>query len=219
MAMMKTDSQIKEAVLSELKWDTRVHEPEIGVAVKQRVVTLTGTVASYAMKTAAQEAAHRVGGVLDVANDIQVHIAGTSLRTDPEIAAAVRAALEWNVFVPDTRVRTTVADGWVTLEGKVNVWSECAAAESAIRNLAGVRGVRNHLTVEPAVTPSDLKTAIAGALARHADREARDIAITVKDGTVTVTGTVDSWAEKQAALGAVRGTHGVRMVKDELRIG
>ena len=108
---------------------------------------MTGTVSSYAKRMAAQDAAHRVAGVLDVANDIQVHVPGSFLRTDTEIAQAVRHALEWDVVVPDTEIRSTVAQGWVALEGKVGAWHERDAAERAIRNLPGVHGVINKIDV------------------------------------------------------------------------
>src|SRR5262245_26051214 len=104
----KSDSQIQQEVLQELKWDTRVEETEVGVEVDQGVVTLTGTVSSYAKRLAAQEAAHRVIGVLDVANDIQVKVPGGLTRTDTEIAQAVRRALEWDIWVPDGRIQSTI---------------------------------------------------------------------------------------------------------------
>jgi osmotically-inducible protein OsmY len=110
-------------VLDELKWDSRVDETEVGVQVKDGVVTLNGMVTSYAKRWAAAEAAHRVIGVLDVANDLKVNVAGGTSRTDTEIAQAVRQTLEWDVFVPDDRIRSTVSDGWVTLEGTVESWS------------------------------------------------------------------------------------------------
>jgi osmotically-inducible protein OsmY len=113
---VKSDAQIQREVLEELKWDTRVDETDVGVEVDAGVVTLTGTVANYAKRLAAQEAAHRVRGVLDVANDIQVKITGGPVRTDTEIAQAVRAALEWDAHVPHERIQSTVANGIVTLE-------------------------------------------------------------------------------------------------------
>src|SRR6266511_3421310 len=113
----KDDSEIKQAVQEEFKWDTRIKETEIGVEVKNGVVTLTGTVSSYAEKMAAQEAAHFVTGVLDVANDIEVKAPGSPGRTDTEIAQAVRHALEWDVGVPHERIRSTVSDGIVNLDG------------------------------------------------------------------------------------------------------
>src|ERR1700675_3922900 len=112
----KTDTQIHHDVLEELKWDSRVDETEVGLQVASGVVTLTGTVTSWAKRVAAQEAAHRVIGVLDVANDLRVKVPGGLTRTDTEIAQAVRRALEWDVFVPEEKITSTVADGFVTLD-------------------------------------------------------------------------------------------------------
>ena len=121
---IKTDELIKNDVIAELRWDTRVNETGIGVTVSKGVVTLTGAVTSYARKLAAQEAAHRVAGVLDVANDIQVIRSDDLAFTDTEIARAVRHTLEWDVFVPDRHIRSTVSDGWVTLEGEVETYGQ-----------------------------------------------------------------------------------------------
>jgi osmotically-inducible protein OsmY len=217
--MIKSDAEIQQAVLRELKWDTRVEETEVGVEVDKGVVTLTGTVSSWAKRGAAQEAAHRVVGVLDVANDIQVKIPGSATRTDTEIAQAVRDALEWNVFVPDTSIRSTVAQGWVTLEGSVEVWSERHEAEKAVTNLAGVRGVTNRIEVKPpTVYPYDVRTAIEEALERQAARNAGRVQLEVHDGRVSVSGVVHSWAERRAVIGAATGTAGVHKVEDHLRI-
>ena len=117
---MKTDAEIQQAVLKEFKWDPRVEETDVGVEVDQGVVTLTGTVSSYAKRLAAQEASHRVAGVHDVANDIAVKVPGGLARTDTEIAQAVRRALEWDELVPQERITSTVTDGRVTLEGAVD---------------------------------------------------------------------------------------------------
>lgn len=217
--MKKTDSEIQQAVLRELKWDTRVDETDVGVEVDAGVVTLTGTVSSFAKRMAAHEAAHRVDGVLDVANDVQVKLPGSAGRTDTDIARAVRHALEWDVFVPDTRIRSTVSDGWVTLEGQVDYWNQRADAARAIRNLAGVRGVSNEIEIQPPkVIPYDVRKAIEGALERQAKREAQRINLDVRDGRVSLSGVVHSWAEKEAVVGAATGTLGVRDVEDHLRI-
>ena len=205
--MKKTDSQIQQAVLRELKWDTRVEETDVGVEVDAGVVTLTGTVSSWGKRFAAQEAAHRVAGVLDVANDIQVKLPSDKHRNDTEIAAAVRHALEWDVLVPETRIRSTVHNGWVSLEGDVDYWSQRDDAEDAIRNLAAVRGVSNMIKINPPkVIPSDVRNAIEGALERQAHREALKISLEVKDGHVSLSGIVRSWAEKEAIVGAAIGT-------------
>lgn len=213
----KSDSEIQQDVLRELKWDTRVEENEIGVAVEHGVVTLTGALSTYAKKLAAQDAAHRVFGVLDVANDIQVRIPGSMSRSDTEIAQALRSALEWDVWVPEHRIKSTVSNGWVTLEGDVALLRERNDAERAIRRLAGVRGVTNKIEVQPAkLEAEDLREAIEKALERRAAREARHVKVEVHDGGVKVSGPVRSWAEKRAILGTVSHAPGVRAVEEHL---
>jgi len=217
-ALKKTDTQIHHDVLEELKWDSRVDETEVGVQVDGGVVTLTGTVTSWAKRVAAQEAARRVIGVLDVANDIKVKVPGGLARTDTEIAQAARQALEWDVFVPDEKITSTVTDGWVTLEGTVERWSQRDDAERAVRDLTGVKMVVNRITVKP-VKPAaeDVRKAVEQALERRAEREARRIRVDVRDGTVTLTGPVHSWAEHKSVVAAARFTPGVRAVEDHLR--
>jgi osmotically-inducible protein OsmY len=217
--MKRTDSEIQQAVLQELKWDTHVSETEVGVEVDGGVVTLTGTVDSWAKRMAAEEASHRVVGVLDVANDINVKAPGSTSRTDTDIAQAIRHALEWDVFVPDKRIRSTVSTGWVTLEGDVDFWSQRVDAERAVSNLAGVRGISNKIEVKPSrVISVDVKKAIEEALKRHSEREAQRIKIDVSDGRVSLSGAVHSWLEREAVLGATRGTPGVRNIEEHLRI-
>jgi osmotically-inducible protein OsmY len=214
----KTDAQIHHDVLEELKWDSRVDETEVGVQVAAGVVTLTGTVPSWAKRLAAQEAAHRVIGVLDVANDISVKVPGGLARTDTEIAQAVRQALQWDVFVPDDKITCTVTDGWVTLDGAVERASERNDAERAVRNLTGVKVVVNRITVKPAKpVAEDVRRAVEQALERRAEREARRIHVDVKDGTVTLTGAVHSWAERKSVVAAARFTRGVQAIEDHLR--
>jgi osmotically-inducible protein OsmY len=218
--MVKSDSQIQQDVLRELKWDTRVEETDVGVEVDKGVVTLTGTVGNDAKRLAAQQAAHRVAGVLDVANDIKVHIPGTLTRTDTEIAQAVRTAIEWSAYVPHERIQSTVVDGWVTLEGEVTFWGQREEAGRVVRRLQSVRGVTNNIKVTwtPRVDPDALRQEIEEALERQAEREARAIKVEVHDGTVRLTGTVRSWREKRAAVGAISHAPGVRSVDDNLRI-
>jgi osmotically-inducible protein OsmY len=189
------------------------------VAATDGVVTLTGTVDNYARKLAAQEAAHRVAGVLDVANDIQVRVFSSATPTDTEIAQAVRRALEWDVWVPDERIQSTVSNGWVTLEGAVDLLRQCEDAERAIHHLTGVRGVTNKISIAaPRIAPDDIRQTIEQALERRAEREAHHIQIEVKEGEVTLTGRVRSWEEKRAVMGAVAHAPGVREVKDRLVI-
>lgn len=219
LAARKTDSEVQQDVLRELKWDTRVEETDVGVEVDEGVVTLSGTVSSWAKRHAAAEAAHRVGGVLDVANDIAVKPPGTPGRTDTELARAVRNALMWDVFVPDTRVQSTVSEGAVTLEGELDNWTQHEDAERAVRNLAGVRMVVNLIHVKaPKIDAVEVRQAIEDALERQAEREAKRVWFEVQDGGVKVFGTVRSWAEREAVIGAAKGTPGVRSVEDKLQI-
>ena len=216
---MKSDAQIKGDVISELKWDSRVNETEVGVQVRDGVVTLVGTVDVYAKKIAAREAAHRVMGVLDVVDEMQVKVAGIGARTDTEIARAVREALEWDAFVPDKDIRSTVSMGIVTLEGAVSTWAQRSDAERAVRGLTGVRGVINQVTITTKpLDPLKIKNDIEEALQRQAEREARRIAISVKDGVVTLTGRIRSWAEKNAVDRVVGFAPGVRRVDDRLTV-
>ena len=130
----------------------------------------------------------------------------------------MRRALESDVFVPNTKITSTVTDGWVTLAGQVERWSQRADAERAIRNLTGVKVVVNNITVTPAKPViGDVRKAIEQVLERRAEREARHIGVDVRDGTVTLTGPVHSWAERKSVLAAARFTPGVRTVEDHLR--
>ncbi len=217
---MRSDSEIQQAVLNELKWDARVRETDVGVQVKAGVVALTGTLGSWAERVAAREAAHRVAGVLDVVNDIEVKISGNAEKTDIEIAHALRTALEWDVLVPEARIKSTVSHGVITLEGEVDFGTQREDAESALRNLSGVRQIINQLQVKPLmpVTPEEVKAAIIAALERRTLRELRHIDLGVHDGCVCLSGAVHSWAERNAAVGAARSTPGVLRVEDHLRI-
>lgn len=205
--------------MRELRWDTRIGSTEVGVEVDKGIVSLTGTVENFAKKHAATEAAHRVAGVLDVANDVQVHLPGSPGRTDTEIARAIRSALEWDAFVPDQRIKSSVSEGWVTLEGEVDFLREREDAGKVVRRLGGVRGVWNQITVKPKkVDPVALRRMIGEALERRAEREADEIGVTVDDGSVTLSGKVHSWLEKNAVVGVIGHAPGVRTVSDKLRI-
>lgn len=216
-AIMKSDSQIKTDVLNELKWDSRVEETQVGITVKDGIVTLVGTVDVYAKKFAAREAAHRVRGVLDVVDEVQVKAPGIGAPTDSEVAKAVRDALEWDAFVPDETISSTVSQGIVTLSGNVETWSQRADAERVVRGLASVRGVINQIQVAAkTVDPEKLRGDIEDALERQAEREARRIGVSVKEGVVMLTGRIRSWAEKNAIDRVVGFAPGVRRVDDRL---
>lgn len=214
----KSDQELQSEVMFQLGWDSRIKQTEVGVTAHNGIITLTGKVGSYAKKLAAQQAAHRVKGVLDVANDIEVHIPGSLSRTDEEIAQAVRHALDWNVLVPAEQIHSTVSNGWVTLEGNVEYYRERTDAERAVSHLPGVRGLTNKILVCQSVEPERVKFLIEDVLERRADREADRIRVNVADGEVTLTGSVNSWEEKKAILGAVSHTPGVTGVQDHLFI-
>lgn len=214
----KSDREIKTQVLRELKWDSRIGWAEIGVEVSEGVVTLTGTVTNYAKKVAAQDAAHRVAGVLDVANEIEVRPEGEFIRSDRILARAVRHVLQWDAFVPDERIKSTVSDGWVTLEGEVDLWREREDAEKAVLRLQGVMGVINKIRMIPRQVDPELRKQIEYALERRADREAERLRIEVNDGAVDVFGRVHSWQEKRAVLGSISHAPGVMAIRDHLRL-
>ena len=198
-----------------------IRATDVGVEVTAGIVTLSGTVDSWTARLAAQEAAHRVTGVLDVANDIQVKLPGSHQRSDTDIAQAVRHALEWDVLVPQEQIRTTVTNGVVMLEGRVDFSSQFDDAARCIRNLAGVREVQNRITVEPSsapVAPQTVRRAIDSALGRHAEHAAKHVQIAIAGDRVILSGEVPSWAERNAVEGAVRGTPGVRQVDNHVHI-
>ncbi len=214
----RTDAQIQADVLAELKWDARVQPNEIGVAVKDGVVTLTGRVDSYTKKWAAEDAAHRVRGVKAVANDIEVRLSTTAERTDADIAAAAVQALEWDAMVPVENLDVTVSKGWVTLKGTVEWQYQKQDAERVVRRLAGVTGVSNLITVKPRVTASELKEKIEKALVRTAETDAERITVEVDGNKVIRKGTVRSWAEIQEAERAAWSAPGVLSVDNRITI-
>lgn len=216
----KTDLQLQHDVLSELSWDTRVDSTLVGVEVAGGIVTLSGTADCWAKKHAAEQAAHRVTGVLDVANDITVRPSWTAGTTDAEIAATVRHALVADQLVPDDRIQTTIEEGLVTLEGVVDYCSQREDAARAIRHLAGIRGVFNRIVVEPPslIAPEAVRAAITAAIERHATRAANKTALDIEGGQVTLKGTVETAAERRAIVGAAVATRGVQMVVDRLHV-
>jgi osmotically-inducible protein OsmY len=216
----RTDEEIQRDVLEELKWDAPVQPNEIGVSVKDGVVTLTGWVDSYLKKWAAEQAAHRVRGVAAVANDLEVRLPGAAERTDTDIAAAVTRALEWDAQVPVEQVDVTVSKGWVTLEGTVEWDYQRRAAERVVRSISGVRGVTNLINVQPRVTPSrdELKRKIERALVRSAQTDAERISVEVHDGRVVLKGKVRSWAEREEAERVVWSAPGIRKVENDIVI-
>lgn len=215
---MKTDAQLKADVSDELAWDPAIHATQVGVMVRDGVVTLAGHLDSFAEKHAVERAVRRVAGVRGTAVDLDVKLPNGHERTDSEIAAAAAATLALNALVPRGKVRVEVEKGWVTLTGEVDWGFQVASAEQCIRTLAGVRGLANRIAVTPRVQRRDIAAQISAALTRQATREARNIGIEIEGGVVTLSGKVHSLAEHDAAVGVAFCAHGVSHVVDHLQV-
>jgi osmotically-inducible protein OsmY len=189
---------------------------EIGIAVKQGIVTLSGHVSSYAERWAAQDAVRSIEGVKALANEIAVKLPAGGQRSDTEIAESVMTALRLNISVPAADIKVIVREGWVTLSGQVALWYQKEAAATTVRNIQGVKGIANEISVKAPVSKSDIKTRIEEAFRRHAHIDADKIRVQVASGTVTLEGEVESWRERDEAESAVWAAPGVTSVQDRL---
>jgi osmotically-inducible protein OsmY len=213
---MKTDQQLQQSVIDELTWDPSVHATQIGVIVKDGVVTLDGEVSSYGEKWGAERAAQRVSGVQALAVGLQVKLSALGQRSDTDIARSAQTALHWCSTCPSDSIQLMVENGWITLTGSVEWHFQKQAAVDALRYLIGVTGVSDQIAISPKAQSSAVKADIEAALKRRATSEAQEIHVDVHGADVTLSGTVHSWAERELARHSAWGTKGVRQVVDNM---
>ena len=216
---MKTDTQLQQDVIAELKWEPSVNAAQIGVEVKDGIVTLAGHVSSYAEKWDAERAAQRVSGVKALAIEMDVKLSGSSKRTDADIARSAENTLQWTTYLPKDSIKVMVESGWITLSGKVDWEFQRQAAAKGVRYLMGVTGVSDQIVIKPKVSLSAVKSEIEAALKRRATADAQKISVEVQGADVTLTGKVHSWSERDLARHSAWGTPGVRNVVDNMTVG
>lgn len=215
---MKTDLELTRDVIAELKWSPSLRSEEIGVAAKDGVVTISGDVSSYARKIQAERLVEHVNGVKAVAVDINVKLPTSFIHTDTEIAHAALDAIKWDVEVPDEKIQLRVENGRVILEGSVEWQYQRAAAERAVRYLAGVKSVTNLIGITPKVSAYDVSKSIKDAFKRSAEIDSNRISVESIDGKVVLKGSVRSWAERRDAEKAAWSAPGVTQVDDRLAV-
>jgi osmotically-inducible protein OsmY len=220
---VKTDTELQRDVMTELKWEPTIHAAEIGVSVKDGVVTLNGVVDSYSKKWAIDRAVRRVSGVKVVAGEIKVSPPDSYKRADEDIARSATNVLSWNVWVPSDRVKVMVQDGWITLSGNVDWYYQKYHAEDAVRHLVGVVGVTSSITIKPTVPTVkafEVKNGIEDALKRNARllRDAEKIKVEISGSKVILRGSVGSWADYEEAEYAAYCAPGVSQVENRLTV-
>jgi osmotically-inducible protein OsmY len=216
---MKSDSDLQHDVIEELEWDPSIDASKIGVTARDGVVTLTGSVRIYADKMEAERIAKSIGGVRAVANEIEVRIAGACERNDTDIAAAAINALKWHTSIPDEKVKVTVRNGWITLEGEVEWQYQRQAARDAVLFLTGVKGVTNSIRLAVKPKPKDVRARIEAAFKRSAEVDVSHVRIETHDGTIVLKGKVSSWSARAEAERVAWTAPGVTVVDNRIAVG
>jgi osmotically-inducible protein OsmY len=215
---MKSDHQLQLDVLAELSWEPSVNAEDIGVEVKDGIVTLAGHVNSYAEKIDAERATMRVSGVKALAVEMDVKLIGSSARNDVDIARSVDNVLQWTTYLPEKSIKIKVEAGQVTLSGEVAWEFQRQAAVSAVRYLMGVKGVNDQLVIKPKISAPVVKADIEAALKRRAQKDAQDISVSVHGTDVTLSGKVHSWSERELATNTAWASPGVKRVVDNITL-
>jgi osmotically-inducible protein OsmY len=216
--MDKTDAELKNDVLSQLKYEPSVKATEIGVLVKDGTVTLNGEVLTYFEKWDAVRAAERVAGVRAIADDIRVNVPGAMRQNDGDIASAAAKQIGWSSMIPAETVKVLVRDGWITLEGEVEHWYQKSAAENVVRYLAGVNGVTNLISLKTGPTPTGIESDIKSAYARSALVDANKIRAEISGSKVILHGKVRNHAEREEAERVAWAAPGVHAVENLLAV-
>jgi osmotically-inducible protein OsmY len=213
---MRTDAEIRQDVESELQWNPSIDDGQIGVIVRDGVVTLTGEVGHFGGRCTVEDATKRVKGVRAIANEIRIKIHGAGMRSDTDIAEAAVDALRWNVLTAAAQIQPVVKEGHITLGGQVQWGYQKTAAESAVRSLIGVKGITNDIVVTTSIKLADMKQEIEDAFRRHAIEDTKGIDVNVSDSTVTLKGHVRTWQEREDAARAAWTAPGVGKVDNQL---
>jgi osmotically-inducible protein OsmY len=215
---MSHDSHLQKAVLEELNWEPSVTAAHLGVAANAGVITLSGHVDSFAQKHAAETAVRRVKGVKAVADEVEVRLPYETKRSDEEIAGAAIGRFEWDVSIPRDMIKVTVDKGWVTLTGEVDWHYQKDAASMNVRQLFGVVGVSNQITIKPTVNTSNISDDIMHALRRSWFFDAKTISVSAQGGKVRLTGTVNSWHDRQVAASTAWAAPGATAVENDIAV-
>lgn len=215
---MDKDRVLQRNVIAELEWEPKVESADIGVAVADGVVTLSGYVKSYAEKLAAEKAARRVAGVNAIAEELKVRYASDAKTADHEIAKRILDMFAWNSLVPEGKIEIKVEQGWVSLTGEVNWHYQSTEAARVASQIGGVTGVSNNIGIARKASSGDIRQRIENAFNRQADLDAKAVTISLDGDKVTLGGHVSAWHERKTAERAAWSAPGVTQVIDRIAV-